>query len=164
MKKRGINVYKWLFFAVFCLLLVSIQPARAQTWKQEVVESFFKDLVDVDIPIENVIGQHMVIDTPAQKDSKARERHEFLSQQVYRLRMMMLGQSKKITNNFGNAIVAYNDLPENEHNIMIDARRGANIFRFKGEQGILLNILISGDRIASFTTMNKGGKQVFLML
>ncbi|MBC7401008.1 MAG: hypothetical protein H7289_13790 [Mucilaginibacter sp.] len=164
MLKWYLNGHKWLFFVAFCMVMFCVQSVNAQGVKQELVEAFLKDAIDMKIPDEQLIKKYMCNDLPIPKDEKARGAHEFFTQQVYRFRMMLLGQSKKITDNFGNAITAYKNLPENERNVMIEEKDEDNVFRFKGEQNLVFNILVSNGRILTFTTMNKGDRWVFLML
>lgn len=164
MNKRRVTGYRWLFLGICYALLFVVQTADAQSGKQELVESFFNEAVNVDINDEQFIKKYMCTEELILKDKKARETHEFFTQQVYRFRMMVRGQSKKITANFGNVITSYKDLAESERNIVIEEKEEDNIFRFKGEQNLVFDILVGNNRILSFTTMNKGGKKVFLLL
>ncbi len=81
---------------------------------------------------------------------------------LYRLRMKMLGQSKKVTNHLSEYLKPYNDLPEKEHDLLINKADEGNIFSFKGEQGIAFLVLVKDEKIASFTTVKKANARVFI--
>lgn len=94
---------------------------------------------------------------PANKDTQ-----QAFDLELYRLRMKMLGQSKKVTNHLGEYLKPYNDLPEKEQDLLINKADENYVFSFKGEQGIAFLVLIKGDKIASFTTMQKENALVFI--
>jgi hypothetical protein len=148
------GVYKWRVFAVFCALIFSPRVTNAATGKQELIEAFLKDVINVNIPAETLMKKYMCTANAATQQT--------LDLELYRLRMKLLGQSKKVTNHFGEYLKSYNELPENEHNISISKADESNIFSFKGEQGIVFLVLIKEDKVASFTTVKKGNARVFI--
>jgi hypothetical protein len=154
MHRRRINVYKWWFFAGFCMFVFCVQPVKAQPAKQDLIEAFLKDIINVNITGETLMKKYMCTLNAATQPA--------LDLELYRLRMKLLGQSKKVTNHFGDYLKLYNELSENERDIIISKADEDNVFSFKGEQGIAFLVLIKGDKIASFTTVKKGNARVFI--
>lgn len=152
--KRCLYGYKWLFFAPFFMAIFFVQPAKAATGKQELIEAFLKDVINVNIPAETLMKKYLCA---ANKDTQ-----QALDLELYRLRMKLLGQSKKVTSHFGEYLKAYNKLPENERDILTGKADEDGIFSFKGEQGIAFLVLIKENKIASFTTVKKGNARVFI--
>jgi hypothetical protein len=127
---------------------------KAQTGKQELVEAFLKDVINVNITGETLMKKYMCA---ANKDTQ-----QALDLELYRLRMKMLGQSKRITNHFGEYLKPYAELAEKEQDVLVDTIDKDSVFGFKGEQGIAFLILIKEGKIASFTTVKKGNTRVFI--
>jgi hypothetical protein len=148
-----------LFFLLMIAGMANGAPKQDGT-KTELIQAFLRDLINVNIPGERIIEKYICVDPSA---SKNKDPDQELGLRVYRLRMMMLGQSIKITDNFGDNIKPYKSLPKNEQDILIAAKEEENIFSFKGEQNIAFLILISNGRIASFTTIKQGSKRLFIM-
>ncbi|MES2377146.1 MAG: hypothetical protein V4553_11235 [Bacteroidota bacterium] len=153
MQKQRINVCKWWIFTVLCVFLLAPQTTKAQTGKREFIEAFLTDVINVNITGETLMKKYMCAPN---KDTQ-----QALDLELYRLRMKMLGQSKKVTNHFEAYLKPYRELPEEEQDILIDAKDKDNIFSFKGEQGIAVLILIKDGKIASFTIVKKGNTRVF---
>jgi hypothetical protein len=141
-------------FVCFCGFLFVVQPAKAQTAKQELIEAFFKDVINVNITAETLVKKYMCA---ANKDTQ-----QALDVELYRLRMKMLGQSEKVTNHLGEYLKRYKELPVKEQDVLTSKADNGNIFSFKGEQGITFLMLIKDDKIASFTTVKKGNARVFI--
>lgn len=148
------NSLRWCVFTALCTVLFFVQPCKAQTTKQDLVEAFLRDVVNINITGEALMKKHMC---PANKETQ-----QALDVELYRLRMKMLGQSKKVTNHLSEYLKSYNELSEKEQDLLINKADEGNTFSFKGEQGIAFLVLVKDEKIASFTTVKKGDARVFI--
>jgi hypothetical protein len=147
-------MHQWWIFAVSCALIFLPLATKAATGKQELIEAFLRDVINVNITAETLMKKYLCTANATTQQA--------LDLELYRLRMKLLGQSKKVTNHFGEYLKSYNGIPENEQDVLTSKADEDNIFSFKGEQGVAFLILIKDDKIVSFTTVKKGNARVFI--
>lgn len=139
-----------LTILLFCTSLFS----KANDSTLEKVRAFIRDLSDDKVGYEIIIKKHLcVID-----DQRREERINMLTQQLASLReqLNIIGKQSSCT------IKNYKNISLKEQDVLIDENEERNIYSVASGGKFICFVWVKDGKIASFSTMNKGGKRVFL--
>ncbi len=147
--------YKSKRYLIILLLILSASKLYPQDAGTEVVKSFLKAGAD------NSISSNVIYDSLLCKNRKQLqpEQKRIILQQLDDLRKRIVSGSVN-----GYKILIYKQLPDVEQDILIDAEKANNTYVVKRNDKRLALILVSGNKIRSFVTFNKGKFRTFWLL
>ena len=138
------------------LFATVISKGRGSDGNLEKVKGFLKDVADDKGHFDAIIRDHIC----AIDDQKKEERLSLLRQQLAslreELRSLPAGGSYSIKN--------YADLVSDKQDLLIEEGQKKNIYRIESNGTFICLVWVNEGKIASFSTMNKGDKRVFLKI
>lgn len=139
-----------VLFLVLCVSNLYPQDAGS-----EVVKSFLRTVADKSVS-SNIIYDSLLC--KSRKELKP-EQKRIILEQLDDLRKRIISGN---VNSY--KLLKYKQLPDAEQNILIDAEDANNTYVVKRNDKELAVILISGNKIRSFVTFNKGKFRTFWLL
>lgn len=146
-----------LKFILLILIITVWGCANGQDAKSDRLQSFMKVVAESKVPVEKIISDY-ICSLPAGTDDKTKKNYDFVVKSVSDLQKQIQFQDSK---NF--IIKKYNELPSSEQRLLLkgDTKDDVCVVYFNNKY--LISVLFNENRIASFVTLNKGTKSVFLL-
>ena len=130
---------------------------KGQDVKVKQLKFFINAVADSNMNTDDVIKKYICPLSKGKDNDKDYKNYQFVSMQVNSLRKELLSKNK------GSLIIRnYKDLPDSEQNILHANTSINNIFVVFINNKRFIRVLFTGNKIASFVTMNKGDKGVFI--
>lgn len=134
------------------LFLFAAAPLRCTSLDRDTAYAFVKNVADDAVAYESIIKEHLCIDKT--KPEVTAKKADLLTMQLKALREALKEGPW--------AIKTYLEIPAKEQNIQIDAKEKQHIYALTSGNKLICFIWVKDGKIASFSTMDKGGTRIFL--
>ncbi len=122
------------------------------------LQSFLNVVSESNVPAEKIISDYICILPPQTADSTRQQIYTLIADRINEMRKQIQTEKNK---DF--IITKYKDLPSSEQTLILTEDITDDVYNVKFNNKYFISVLFKENRIASFHTLNKGGKRVFLL-